>query len=207
MTRGIELRWQGLASHDEEDVGPWLQAVVPLVLAAQRQSVTLTDAYVARTLQRQPRGIDPRAVIDALRGPVTPEVVYRRPFIKVWTALSQGRPYEDAVAAGLERAKKAAQADVQMAQRAAMQAVQEREPRIRGWVREPDGDACSYCMAIAGAFVKRADASPLHPGCGCTLVPVEQEQRQDRLPPTVAVYEHGEMGATLEDPAHSHIDL
>jgi hypothetical protein len=207
LTRGIELRWIGLGSYDEEDVGPWLQAVVPLVLAAQRQSVTLTDAYVARTLLRQPLGLNPLAVIDALRGPSTPDVVYRRPFVHVWMALSKGQPWDQAVAAGLERAKKAGQADVQMAQRAVMQAIQDREPRIKGWVREPDGDACDFCMAIAGAFVKSASAAPLHPGCGCTLVPVEYDQKPDPLPPMVAVYQHGELGPTLADPAHSHTDL
>lgn len=207
VTRGIELRWQSLASYDEEDVQPWLAAVVPLVLAAQRQSVTLTDAYVARTLSRQPLGISPVAVIDALRGPTTPDEVYRRPFVHVWMALSKGTPYEQAVDAGLEQAKKAAQADVQMAQRAAMQTIQNRESRIRGWVREPDGDACEFCRAIAGAFVKSADAAPLHPGCGCTLVPVEQDWPVDPLPSSVAVYDHGELGPTLADPAHDHTIL
>lgn len=202
VQRGVELRWQTLAGFDEEDVGPWLAAVVPLVLAAQRQSVTLTDAYLARTLQRQPLGLPVSVILGALRGGVSPQIVYRRPFVHVWTALSKGTPYEQAVAAGLAHAKSSAAMDVQLAHRAALQAVHEREPRIRGWRRAADADACPYCLKLDGAFVKSAEAMPMHPGCGCGLEPAEREPKESPLPTGVAVHEHGEYGPTLADPSH-----
>lgn len=207
VTRGVTGRWQSLAGYDEGDVDAFITAVVPFVAAANRQSVTLTDAYVARALGRQPLGVNVQDVLNSLRGDTTPDQLYRRPFVTVWTALSKATPYDQAVAAGLARATDIAAADVQMAQRAALQAVQDADPRIRGYQRAPDGGACSYCLMIAGAFVKDAAAMPLHPHCGCTLEPVEDDVAASSVPDGVAVHDHGELGPVLADPAHSFDSL
>lgn len=200
--KGVTLRWNGLAGYDEEDIEGWLAAVVPLILAAERQSVLITDAYVARMLGRQPLGLNAVEIINAIRGNVSTYQVYRRPFVTVWAALSRGTPYENAVAAGLARAQATARMDVQLAHRAALQSVQEREPRIRGWKRAADDGACEYCVRLNGAFVRSANAMPLHAGCGCGLEPVESVQRETPIPDGVAIHEHGEYGPTIADPNH-----
>lgn len=91
VTTGLERAWRQLPGYDEEHVDGWLSQAVPLVLSGQRTSVALTDAYVARSMGRDPFGIDPDAVIGGLRGDTTPEEVYRRPFVTVWTALKDAR--------------------------------------------------------------------------------------------------------------------
>lgn len=201
-TRGVQLRWQQLLGYDEEHVHPFVAAVVPIVAAVQRQSIRLTDAYLARALERRPIGVDATAVIASLRGAATPEQVYRRPFVTTWTSLSKGNPFEQAVAAGLARATATAAMDVQMAHRGALQTVQERDPRIRGYRRVADANACAFCSAIDGAFVKSADAMALHNGCGCGLEPIEEEPSASPLPDGLAVREHGELGPVLGDPSH-----
>lgn len=203
VASGVARAWQDLPGYDEEDVGPWLARVVPFVLAAQRQSMQLTEAFVARAIGRRPLGLDPADVVGAAaRNGVAPETVYRRPFVTVWSALQNGTQWEDAVAQGLHRATSTAQMDVQLASRQTFNQIQRADPSVRGYKRVPDAGACAFCRAIAGAFVKSADASPLHNHCGCTLEPVTGSVHVTPTPDTVAVHEHGELGAVLTDPAH-----
>lgn len=197
--------WDALPNHDEEGVAPFLAVVVPIILAAQRWSITLSDAYVARALRRRPLGIDPTPVIAGLRGATTPEEVYRRPFVTTWSGLRDGKPFEEAVGAGRARVESSVELDVQMAHRAGLQAVQAADARIRGWARRADPGACEFCRLINGAKVLHADAMPLHNRCGCGLEPLTVLVEADPLPAGVAVHDHGEYGPTLGDPSHDHL--
>jgi hypothetical protein len=202
LKRLLTQAWGSLPGYDEEDVAPWLKTVVPLVLAGQRQSVALTNAYVARALARPPLEINPDEVIGRVRGNTTPEQAYRRPFVTIWTALQAGTAWADAVNQGLERATSTGDMDVQMASRGTFAALQDADPGIRGYQRAADGNACEFCLLVDGAFVKSADAMPLHNHCGCSLEPVLDDVTPTPLPEGVAVHEHGELGLVLGDPAH-----
>lgn len=203
VTAGVAAAWAGLPGYDDGNLGEWLSGVLPLIAAAQRQSVSLTEAFLARALGRAALGVDPATLTGAaVRAGAAPEDVYRRPFVTVWTALKAGTAYDQAVAAGLARATGTATMDVQLAHRATLQAVQDRDPMIRGYERVPDAGACSYCQALAGAFVKSADAAPLHNGCGCGFEPVLSEQPATPPPESVAVNAHGELGPVLGSANH-----
>lgn len=115
--------WGGLADYDEAQVPGFTQTASGLVLAAQRQSVALTNAFVARKLERQPQGVDVAQVLATVRPGVTPQTQWRRPFIVVWTALMNHTLFPDAVAAGLDRAQRMAETDVQLAMRATLREV------------------------------------------------------------------------------------
>ena len=205
--RGVTNAWTRLPDYRDRNVDQFLTLVLPLMDAAQRQSILLTDAYLARALERRPMGVDAARVIASLRGDTSPEEVYRRPFVTVWTALSKDTALDQAVAAGLARATSTAAMDVQMAHRGALRAVQDADPRIRGYRRVADAGACAFCSMIDGAFVKSADAMALHNGCGCGLEPIEDEPRPSPLPEGVAVHEHGELGPMLGDPSHDFTQL
>lgn len=209
----VGATWAGLGSYDEADVAPFVERVTPVVTAAQRTAAALTIAYLARRLGGLPPPLDLDAFTGAgVRNGAEPAVVYRRPFVNVWSALAAGTAWRDAVASGGARARQASETDIALAMRSTMQGVQDSsEGRIIGYERVTSG-ACAYCEAIDGAFVKRADAMPLHPGCGCDLEPVTADERGARgqaakldrleatpLPDTVAVHEHGELGPTLTD--------
>lgn len=204
----VERLWRGMRGYERADLDEWLSAVVPAVLTAQRASVSLTDAYVARMLARQPLGVSADEIIRANRGDVVPEEVYSRPFVTVWSALGAGTLYEDAVAAGLARATGTAAMDVQMAMRASANAVQQADPSIVGYERVADAGACEFCQEVDTAFVYSADAMALHNHCGCGLEPVTRATRGQRIGRKgqhgrrVAIHEHGELGAVLADPAH-----
>ena len=200
--RGVTNAWRRLPGYNDRDVDQFLSLVLPLMDAAQRQSILLTDAYLARALGRRPVGVDAARVIASLRGGMSPAEVYRRPFVTVWTALSNDVALDQAIAAGLARATSTAAMDVQLAHRGGMQAAQDADPRIRGWRRAADAGACAFCSMIDGAFVKSADAMPLHNHCGCGLEPLEDFPAVSPLPDGVAVREHGELGPMLGDPSH-----
>lgn len=122
--KGVEQLWQGLSGYDEGNLTEWLAAVLPHVSGAQRASISLTSAFLARSLEVPDLGIDSQKVIDSLRGETTPKEVYTRPFITVWGMLGEHRLWQEAHDAGKARAMATAAMDVQMAMRATCQAVQ-----------------------------------------------------------------------------------
>lgn len=205
VSTAVGTAWRSLPAYDEADIDPFLARTVPLVLAGQRQSVALTEAYLARSLGRAPLGLDPDTIIGpAIRSGATPEEVYRRPFVTVWTALKAGTQFQDAVEAGFARATSTAEMDIQLAARGTFAAAQRADDTIRGYRRVADGGACEFCVAIDGAFVKTADAMPLHNRCGCGLDPIVDEAvHATPAPESVAVHEHGELGPVLTDPSHA----
>ncbi len=204
-TRTTERIWRSLPGYDRADLDRWLSLVLPVIATGQRASAALTDAYLARALDRAPLGLDPDQLTGAaVRNGTDPAEVYERPFVTVWTALSAGTAYEDAVAAGLARAKGAAAMDMQLSMRATANTVERSDPAMYGFQRVADAGACEFCAAIDGAYVKFADAMPLHNFCGCGLEPLtESHSLAATLPSGVAVHRHGELGAVLGDPAHS----
>jgi hypothetical protein len=203
--------WQNLRSYDEEDVAPWLAIIVPLIYVGQRTAVSLVDAFVASVLGRRPIGLDSERVVSRVRPGVSPETQWRRPFVTVWSDLQNQQTWEHAVSAAGSRIDAMAQMDMQLAHIGAYQAAQDADPTtIQGFRRKADPGACKFCRLVDGAYVKRADASPLHDRCGCGLVPRIEPAHPTPLPAGVAVHEHGELGPTLADPAHdftTHADL
>lgn len=226
--RGVAAAWEQLAAYDEAQVAEFLATAVPIVTVGQEKASRLTDAYVAAMLGRQPFGIPTSEVTGAaVRAGVLPDEVYRRPFVTVWTALSAGSGYDEAVNAGLARATNLAATDVQLTARQTFQSIQDLDSSIYGYARRADGAACKFCRLVDGAYVKSAGAMPLHPGCGCGLEPLTGPHARavalpdgtpirdfqggpltaSPLPDGVAVHEHGELGPTLGDPEHDFTQL
>lgn len=200
--RAVARIWRELAGYDRSDVDEWLSKVLPVMDASQKGSIALTQAYVARALERQPLGLSAAEITRRIRGRTTPEEVWRRPFVTVWGGLANGLRWDDAVAKGLERATGTAAIDVQMASRGAYAAIEREDSKIQRWQRVADAGACDFCASIDGAIVLSADAMPLHNHCGCGLEPVLEDLAPTPLPAGVAVHEHGELGPVLADPAH-----
>lgn len=193
--------WISLGSYDEEDVPTFLGRVVPVVLAAQRQTVALTVAYVGRTIRRRVvapdvntvtgaaiRTATPEVIEASQRGGlalapnaigVPPEVVYRRPFVETWSGLAAGKPWRDAVVAAGDRVASTAAMDVQNAMRHTLRAVGEREDLILGYRRVPDADACPFCKLIAGRRYLTSDLMEVHPRCACGVDVITAENRDE----------------------------
>lgn len=224
--RGVTNIWNALPNHDRASIDQWLSKVLPLVESAQRASVNLTQAYLARSLETQPAAIDPALLIGAAaRNGTKPEEVYMRPFVTLWSELKEGKLWDEAAAMGLARATGSAATDVQLSMRETLSAVQEAEPRIYGWERNTDGAACSFCQELDGAYTFE-EPGPIHSGCGCSATPLESPHpgavklpdgtvirdfqygplKPQPLPAGVAVHRHGELGAVLGGAGQNFMD-
>jgi hypothetical protein len=196
--------WDAMAWPDDAEIPGFVATVAPAVEGAQRAAVEFTDAYVGHLLNRAPLGLDTRALVGAAaRAGVAPVEVYRRPFVSVWTSLSKGADPVSAVATGRARLTLTAETDVQLATRAAANAVGDADSLILGWQRVPDAGACPFCLTVAGQRYHRAQLMPIHPRCGCTVEPITGSERSrfsgrlEKDTAQVAVHEHGELGAVL----------
>jgi hypothetical protein len=213
----LERIWRSLPNHREESLAGWLSVVVPLAQAAQRAEIALTQAYLARALDRPVIGVDADLIMEQYRNGADPEDVYSRPFSTVWTALSNGTPYTPAAEQGLARATQTVATDIQLAMRDTLTAVGGVEDNIWGYERVADGDACAFCLELDGAQFRTDSPMEIHPNCGCGVEPVVYTRGFDNRnnlktfenqplnrPPSdkVAIRTHGELGPVITDPAH-----
>ncbi len=211
--RGVAVAWDQLPNYDEASVQPFLSVAVPLVLAAQRQSAALTVAYLASVIARPPADVDVSLLVGAaIRNGTPPETVYRRPFVQTWSALRDHKSWEQAVTVGRERATGAAAMDVQNTMRHTLRAVGEETDVILGYRRVPDGDACPFCILIAGRRYLTSDLMEVHPRCGCGVDVITEANRGDftgkrandlAIPAGVAFHQHGELGPLVGSPDHN----
>lgn len=200
---------------------------LPAVVAGQRQTAALTDAYLTRVLATEfderiatGRTIDTR---QGLRG-VDPSIVYRRPVKTVRYALSQGKDVSEAVAQGVQRLTKITQSDMQLAKTRQAHKTLGRST-VDGYERVLKGDYdCAKCIVASTRFYHKAQLMPMHPGCDCDVKPIRKpkgrniilhSERLDDLAdlitasglPTnasaqdyqnlIVVHEHGELGPVL----------
>lgn len=212
--RAIASLWQRLPAYNEADAAAFIKPAVATVTAAQRASISLTAAFIARSLGRQPPPINTGLILAALRPGTTPQDVYRRPFVTVWTDLKAGTPYDQAVTAGQARAQATAAMDVQLAMRQTLTAVGQRTDEILGYQRVPDSGACAFCRLIAGQRYTTEQLMPVHNRCGCGVDVITEGNRGDftgnpendlsitRDGLTAAVVEHGELGPVVVNGAH-----
>lgn len=151
----------------------WFAAfVAPQVVASQRYLATLTDQYIASGLGRQTgRDVAPVGVElpEDLRG-VPVEEVYRRPYVQLWTDLSRGVPFDDAVSRAERRAVVLAHTDYQMARVHASQQAVAGQPGAAGWRRVPTGDRnCLLCLVASTQRYRKQDLAAIHPQCDCIV--------------------------------------
>jgi hypothetical protein len=214
IERAAGLTWTSLGKYNEADVDTFLARIVPLIQGGQAQAALLTDAYLARALDRPALGIDTAEVIANARNGVAAEEVYRRPFVDVWGGLKSGKPWNEAVALGLERATSAAAMDMQLAMRTAARDIGVADSGIRGYLRVPDGGACDFCLLVAGQVYSTADLMPVHNRCGCGVEAITDGPEIRTAPEgasnddlSVAVADHGELGPVLVDASHDFAAL
>lgn len=174
----VERNWRQLGSWSEADVDRFLGATLPVVDAGQRRTVSLTDAYLARVARRRAVGLVADDLVgSAVRNGTDPAVVYRRPFVQLWSALKAGTQFSDAMNAAGARAAQSAATDVSLTMRASADAfdAQAEESRIIGWERVLDPDACAFCATASTQRYKSANLEPLHANCQCGIAPVFAE--------------------------------
>lgn len=206
--------WKSLPHYNEAQVDQFLSTVLPLTAAANQQSVLLTQAYLSQALGQPPPPLDPAPIVAGIRNGATPEEVYKRPFVTVWSALKRDLPWATAVKMGLDRATSAAATDVQLSFTHSLQAsaaASSGTDQIVGYQRVPDAGACDFCKAATGQIYHSSDLMPLHSFCACGVEAVTQADTHPfPAAPSrfagpgdlmVAVHNHGELGPVLTNAA------
>jgi len=169
----VRMHWNALPDYRDNNVEPFVDRVVPLVIAGQRRAVTMTDAYMSHVLKTKPIGLDFESLMgSAVRNGVDPHEVYKRPFTTVWTSIAT-IGFEAAVVKGLSRLMSTADMDVALSARDASRAYGMSSDRVAGFRRVADPGCCDFCQSIDGAKVASESAAPLHNRCGCTVEPIE----------------------------------
>jgi hypothetical protein len=167
-----------LTAYDERDVDGFLERAVPIVERGQAEAVRATDAYMARAIGAEVVGLD---VVDltgpAVRAGTELEVVYRRPFVTLWSGLAKGREFAEALGAATARLESTAETDVALSTRAAAVEYARAEPKVTGFRRVTDGRACTLCAIASTQRYGREELMPIHARCGCTVRPLGRGDR------------------------------
>jgi hypothetical protein len=188
----VAAAWDGLGSWRDSNVGPFLKDAVPLVLAGQRQMLSLTLGYLAAqrvaALGRSiPVAVNAAAVTGAAaRNGVDPADVYRRPFSLVWRQLADlprvPGAVEQAIDAGRKRLEQTVLTDLQLTKVQASQRVAEQDRAIVGYQRVLEGPhSCALCIVASTQRYHRVRRLDVHPGCDCSVRPIYGDEDPGQL--------------------------
>jgi hypothetical protein len=205
-----------LGSWRDDDVQRYIDGLMPLLDGIKRQSSTLTTAYYKAIAEGRDEDftVPPIPASDlttaALRRGVGAEVVYLRPFVEVWTAVSKGAQLRDAIEAGAIRARSLASTEVQLAKRNVGLLSRRANDNIVGFIRTLTGaENCALCFVASTQRYTRGELMPIHPGCDCGELPLYGNQDpgqvidEERL---TAVHEAVEARFGFSDPSGRKID-
>ena len=157
----------------------WLEAAALTLTAAQREGVTLTDAYLATFLAAElgeavsPVGIEAEQYAGKARDGRPLAKASLPPLLTLRMALSQGRGAEDALRMGLNRAIRITAAEALYAPRKALSDSIASDERFAGWRRVTSANPCGACLADAQEGIQHPE-EPLriHGTCRCVKEPV-----------------------------------
>jgi hypothetical protein len=200
--------WAGLGVYRDVNVDRFVRVAVPKVQAGQIATARLTAQYLGGPVL-------PRNQIIASR-PVDPRVEYRRPAVKLYTLLSQGVAYAEALPQAARLVADLASTDMQLALRAQSQASLTAQGHTRYRRVLTGREDCDRCRLAALNVYSTVDLLPIHSHCDCTVEPIRAESppvdvgslalsadRAERvaggasLESLVAVREHGELGPVV----------
>jgi hypothetical protein len=170
--------FNGLGSWRDTDIERFTTAVVPLIVGAERQMGSLTNAYISAMVADMLGTPPTRAAGDvatgaALRGGVEPAEVYARPIRAVWRSLAAGNDMDAALASARLRLWQITTTDLQLAKDHAARAAIAADHRVVGYRRVLTGShSCGLCLVASTQRYRRGDLMPIHPGCDCGIAPI-----------------------------------
>lgn len=170
--------WATLEDYRDEAIDQFAARAARTVTAGQRQVGRLTDTYLAQyqsiaTGQRARAAGVPVELLDdlAMRG-VAAFDVYRRPGTTVWTALSKGTPFDQAVELGRQRLANTAAIDLQLAKTHAA-SFSGGARGVKYYRRELEGSySCGLCIVASTQRYKVGNLMPIHGNCDCDVAEV-----------------------------------
>lgn len=162
----------------DADADRFVATAVPLMLAGERAVASLTDAWLSRRLSTQLErrvtpGLDTRQVTGRAARDVDPDQMWRRPYVKVRTDLSEGTALDAAVQAGATLIGSLVSTNLQLARTHTARAVLSSTTGVVGYRRVLTGSvSCALCYVASTQRYRKRDLLPIHPGCDCTVEPI-----------------------------------
>lgn len=169
--------WLGAGSWRDRDVDRLVALIVPRVQAGQVRVAQLTAVYLASLetvrsgVRVAPAPVD-REMVTAARGVAAAEV-YRRPAVTMYTALSAGAAFPDALKQSATRLESLVSTDHQLAKTS--QARASMSGRGFKFMRRTltGRENCALCVIASTQRYQVQDLMPIHPGCDCGVDVVE----------------------------------
>ena len=166
-------------NYRDADADAFVEQILPVVLGAQQQMGALTDAYLSSLMadmfggSAAARGVQ---ISQSIRG-TPPEEVYRRPFVTIWTALSEGKSMTEAVRQGQNRLTSITGTDLQLVRTEATRQVLAADGRVQFYRRVLRGSYnCALCVIASTQRYRKEKLMPIHPGCDCGTRPLPAGQ-------------------------------
>jgi hypothetical protein len=187
LVRGLGVRVAGaftnLGSWRDADFEAFSKMIEPTLTGGRLQAAKLQVGFYQQMAKARgevfaapPISANDFTVTKLRNGAVTSEV-YRRPFVDIYTALSQGKDMTQAVAAGGNRISSIVSTDMQLARRNAGFLSRGSNDNIVGYARTLTGsENCALCYTASTQRYRRGDLMPIHPGCDCGEMPIYGDQ-------------------------------
>lgn len=175
----IQEFWLDFDLFNATEVDRAVPLIAGRVEAAQMRVAASTDVYLSSMIAAGTAGVPEVLGVSiedastwALRG-VAAETVFRRPMTTVFANLAAGMAVDRAKSAGLERLRKIAATDIQLAKTHTAQRRLRNDDKVVGYRRVLNGPKnCGLCIVASTARYHRGDLQPIHPGCDCTVAPI-----------------------------------
>lgn len=157
--------WHSLDRHDREQIAEFQRLAHPIVTTAKTATVAVASGYYSLIAGVPPPSIGPDHV------DIEPDL--EGPFFQSWKTLSLTGDVQAALLAGANRAAATIENLVASTARLTADPVYERRGvLVQAWYREPEADACDWCVEMATNPYSSADAADFgHDRCACTVSP------------------------------------
>lgn len=162
-------QWDAFAGLDDFAAAQFTAGAGLVVDQVRAQTSTLAVAYMNAndTLAGFPPELVP--VVPSIRNGIPTPDVYRRSVVEARRMISQGSPFDEAMAAGRARAVSTAKTDVTLTNRAEISRAGPLRPWVVGYRRVLTGRSCGFCATASTQRYRSADLLPIHPGCDCDV--------------------------------------
>lgn len=157
--------WDRYDAYDSADAEDFARRSAPVLTGAKTATVATSAAMFAMALNmRRPPAVRPDDV------EVEPRIDH--PFLAFWHALGEGRPREEALAAGRSQAEAVGSDFVQQTARRTGDAAAKASGRRVRFERRPEPGACAWCVDAADQTYRTARSADFgHDRCLCDVVP------------------------------------
>lgn len=156
--------WDRLENYDDTDAERFVAQAAPVIAGVKASTVAASAAMFGLALGIRPPGVRPQDV------DVEPRIDH--PFLAFYHALAEGRPREEALAAGRSQAAAVGADFVQQTARRTGDAAARASGRRVRFERRPESGACDWCRDAARETYRTAESADFgHDRCFCDVVP------------------------------------